>query len=696
MALMAVAAANENFYVDPVNGRDSWSGRIPAPNITKTDGPKQTLNGARDGIRVLRFQHWGGDGGYFERAPIAEVFLAPGRYKMTQPLGLTNWESRTIWRSTIPGAAILDGGIELRSRVTPPETPAKMRNAKSTGVFLIAFSLNGVPAEILRHPGSSGFGMNTSFRPSIPIVNGDPLRMAQFPNSNWLSIVSVPNSSGTAFQSGQASLISSFRKPGAMVQGYLAYNWTWSTVPVQQFGSDGMIHLTTPTFLGQRANQRYRFVNVFEELDSAGEYYMDPVRKVLYMAVDRRGYTATRQVSLPINDTRLIDVYQSKEVIFDGLSLSACRNQGVNMAEARDVVMRRCKFDNILGAAVSIGNSTECGVISSDFKNMGTFAILLDGGNRQTLTPGNNFARNNHVSHISQFIKTGYPGIQLMGVGQTASNNRIENGPQGGLYVSGNNHLVEKNEFIDLCLEAGDSGVLYSGGDVTYRGNIFRNNFFANIQPTAPNPYTAGIFDDVSAIYLDDCASGYQIDGNVFHNVRIGVHLHGGSDNKIRSNVGLGCSQIVRFSDGVPVENWAGKFQPQLQAMNVSQAPYSTSYPELAFMTDVNAVRGKRNILDKNVQTDGSPILVSYFMPILDALGAVAPANVGRVSTSNSFVNQTASFMNPGMFDLRLRPGSVLANSGFSQFDLANAGLQFDQFRTVAPHFVRSNQFPMP
>jgi len=692
LSMMAVAAATEKFYVDPVNGQDHWSGRIASPNATKTDGPKRTLVGARDGIRTLRFQNWGGDGNYFQVAPIAEVLLAPGRYKMTQPLELTNWESRTIWRSMQPGAAILDGGMEFRTRVNPPEIPAKMRAARLQGAYLLCFSLNGLPTELFRHPGASGFAISTEFAPSIPIVNGEPLRMAQYPNTGWLTIDSVPNNNGTSFQSGMPSLVSTFRKGGSMVQGYLAFNWTYSTIPVQSYGSDGSVQLTTASFLGQQAGQRFRFVNVFEELDTPGEYFMDPQRRLLYVVTDRRGATSTRQVSMPVNKTKLIDVYQSKNVVFDGLGFSAARNLGIGMAEAQDVVVRRCKFDNILGAAVNIGNSTNCGVEASDFTNMGTFAIYLDGGDRATLTRGNNYARNNHISDISQFVKTGYPGIYVLGVGQTVSNNRIENGPQGGMTVNGNDHLVEKNEFVDLCLEAGDSGVLYSGGNVTYRGNIFRNNLFVNIQATAPNPYIPGAFDDVSAIYLDDAASGYEITGNVFHNVRIGVHIHGGSDNKIRDNIGALCSEFTRFSDGLELSLWNSRYLPQIQAMNATQAPFATAYPELALMTDQSAVRGKRNILDRNVQIDGSPILVSYFMPVLNALGAVAPENEGRVKSTNTYVNHTASFMDVNSLDLRLKSGSILANGGFQSVDTSQIGLQLDQFRTQAPKYVNSVQ----
>ena len=41
------------FYV-ATNGNDAWSGRLPAPNDAKTDGPFATITKARDAIRQLK------------------------------------------------------------------------------------------------------------------------------------------------------------------------------------------------------------------------------------------------------------------------------------------------------------------------------------------------------------------------------------------------------------------------------------------------------------------------------------------------------------------------------------------------------------------------------------------------------------------------------------------------------------------
>ena len=45
--------ATQEWYV-ALEGKDSWSGRLSAPNSERTDGPFATLERARDALQVLR------------------------------------------------------------------------------------------------------------------------------------------------------------------------------------------------------------------------------------------------------------------------------------------------------------------------------------------------------------------------------------------------------------------------------------------------------------------------------------------------------------------------------------------------------------------------------------------------------------------------------------------------------------------
>src|SRR5512133_2341492 len=50
------AAGADIFYVAP-NGNNSWSGRIASPNVSHSDGPLASLDGARDAVRKHRLNN---------------------------------------------------------------------------------------------------------------------------------------------------------------------------------------------------------------------------------------------------------------------------------------------------------------------------------------------------------------------------------------------------------------------------------------------------------------------------------------------------------------------------------------------------------------------------------------------------------------------------------------------------------------
>ena len=51
LTLLYALPGHAQFYV-ATNGSDAWSGRLPAPNAKKTDGPFATLLRARDAARA--------------------------------------------------------------------------------------------------------------------------------------------------------------------------------------------------------------------------------------------------------------------------------------------------------------------------------------------------------------------------------------------------------------------------------------------------------------------------------------------------------------------------------------------------------------------------------------------------------------------------------------------------------------------
>ena len=110
--LVASVASAEVLYVSPT-GRDTWSGRLQAPNAARSDGPLASLTGARDAIRALKVSATIKAGGALKQA--IRVVVAEGTYKIREPFVLEPQDSGTaecpVTYTGIAGKrAIISGG----------------------------------------------------------------------------------------------------------------------------------------------------------------------------------------------------------------------------------------------------------------------------------------------------------------------------------------------------------------------------------------------------------------------------------------------------------------------------------------------------------------------------------------------------------------------------------------------------------
>src|SRR4029077_4895078 len=135
-------------------------------------------------------------------------------------------------------------------------------------------------------------------------------------------------------------------------------------------------------------------------------------------------------------------------------------------------------------------------IIGCDIYATGEGGIYLGGGDRRTLSRGDNAAINNHIHDFNRWVYTYRPAISIDGVGNHVSHNLIDDAPHAGIFIHGNDHVVDLNELHHLCLQTSDAGAIYMGRDLSERGNVIRYNFIHDL----------GKNIDDNAIYLDDLA----------------------------------------------------------------------------------------------------------------------------------------------------------------------------------------------
>ncbi len=89
-------------------------------------------------------------------------------------------------------------------------------------------------------------------------------------------------------------------------------------------------------------------------------------------------------------------------VTIQSFTLEACRGTAVTIDQGTTDRVAGCVISNTGAWAVRIGRSRQSGVLGCDITNTGLGVVLLEGGDRKTLTPAGLYAENNHIYHYSR------------------------------------------------------------------------------------------------------------------------------------------------------------------------------------------------------------------------------------------------------------------------------------------------------
>ena len=722
-SLSHAASQDHRFFVSP-DGNDRWSGTLPAPNGTKTDGPFATPAGARDALRHLRQTG--------QLAGGVTVDIRGGTYAFDHSLTLTAEDSGTtaspvVWRAYGNERVFFSGGRSIGgfARVTDPAALARLK-PEARGHVL---------ATDLRVQGIADFGeiLPKGNPPMELFVNGTRMTMARYPNEGWLRIADVPQTGDTLYNKGlerekRYNGVPAGRHYGRItydghepsgwapatdiyLHGYWTFDWSDSYQRVQSIDTARHEFTLQPPhhWYGYTKNQRYYVLNVLEELDSPGEWYLDRTRGLLYFwppaGITEAVVSMLREPLVTLNDC--------SNVRLEGISFAYTRGRGVDIAGGHDNVVTRCSFTNMGGDAVWVDGGFRHGVVSCDMHDIGLGGIFLRGGDRKTLTPGGHYAEDNDIHDYSTWLRTGQYAVIFEGVGQRMSHNLIYNSPFEGVTFRGNDMLIEYNEFHDLMKETGDAGAIHLGRDWTWQGNVIRYNYFHDLK----GPGLHGVM----GVYLDDWASGFTVTGNLFYRAGRATMIGGGRFNTVTENIYVECSPSLHvdarglgwasyYFDGTTNELFA-----EMDSMHYDRPPYSTRYPGLLKMEDSTPAVPKYNTIERNISYGGrwmdvydylafdlsvvtikdnvigDPVLLRrrkdgekgwdpYYLDIDMKEGFVALPNgdegAAKRFPGNAIVSGNPGVRDPANGDFSLIPGSAAARVGFTPVPASTMGLR--------------------
>src|SRR6266568_2044525 len=365
------------------------------------------------------------------------------------------------------------------------------------------------------------------------------------------------------------------------VHGYWAYDWANSYEKVASLDVEQRLVKTAPPhgIYGFRKGQRFYFLNVLEELDEPGEWFLDRKSGVLYFwPPDQAGSAGgeAHKVVLSLLEDSLVRLTDVSHVTFRELAFEATRGNGIEIRGGQGNRIAGCLIRDIGNSGVVIEGGRAHGVMSCDIFDTGDGGVELTGGDRRRLRAGGHFVENCHFQRQGRWSKCYVPAVAMTGVGLRASHNLIHVHPHCAILFWGNDHLIEFNEIHHIALETGDVGAIYTGRDYTFRGNKVRHNFIH---------HTGGVGMGSMGVYMDDCVSGTEVFGNVFFKVHWAMFIGGGRDHRVENNLFVDCDPAVRADgrglDSSPVWRDMVDSYMRQQLAAVPSALYRGRYPAL-------------------------------------------------------------------------------------------------------------------
>ena len=514
---LAPVAVGREFFVAP-GGSDANAGTQAAPFAT--------LEKAQAAVRAVKAAGLPVNG--------VAVTLRGGTYWRTGQLRLTSADSGAadrpvIWRA-YPGETVrLSGGKRITGWTEVTSGDASYRRIHSAGTLYKA-SLG------LASYGAPGSAMAELF------YDRQPMQLGRWPDAGLAAITG----SGVSLTSTAALPAHGWSDAAAQAEANRPYAYVntngYRDALVRIDGVSGnriTLHRATSPLDAQAV---WYAMNLLEEVDQPGEYWIDRVAGVVYFRPpddadpDESGGEAV--VSQFTGFLLWVDATAS-HLQLRGITFEAAQGDMVYVdAGSRNVTFDGCTFRNSAGVGMILAGADHV-VDRSLFTGLGSLGLVVKpAATRATLSY-------NEIHRIARYLHNGIAGMAISGSGHAVRNNVIHHLPWAAIAYRATGSVIELNEFYATQQQGGDAGTLSLGG--TAAATEIRHNYFHDVpRPAAPWYYSlAGVYIDAGAGGPD--ATGFDVHGNLFHRYGDGAPqnaygmtaaiINKGSGNTFRGNV---------------------------------------------------------------------------------------------------------------------------------------------------------------
>lgn len=729
LLLLGTMTFAQDVHVSPL-GKDSNPGTARKPVAT--------LEKARTLLRNIKSTP-----GYTSKAHT--VILHEGTYNRTSSLLLTEADGGTADHPTVwmaaPGEKVsITGGKKLNNnRFQPVSDPALIQRLQPEARPHIV-SIN------LRKEGITHFGEHNQYGHALPVVpsgielffNTEPMTLARYPNEGTIKIGkvldagSVPRTGdksnrGAVFQYTDERHKKWAGQNNIWFQGTLNYGFADDYNPVAHIDTiTKTVKLSKPHLYGVASGkdfQSYVAINILEELDQPGEWYLDHTSGLLFFwppsslkeadikvslledpIVSLEGASYLQLKNLTIEAGRGIGLYMERctYTLIAGCTVRNTGTAGIFMGQGARAFDPNSSVDDYAGEPVSrqighyqnhIYNNTTWnrkaghhnGILSCDVYNTGSGGITLSGGDKKTLTKGESYVENCRIYNYTRRNKFTWAGIRVDGCGNRIAHNEIFQSDWHGIFVHGNEHLFEYNHIHDVTLNSNDTSPWYIGRNPSDRGNIVRYNFFDHCGNS--NRMNMGI-------YCDDSSADVLIFGNVFNDMRTdhgvlfsntGWHLVMKNNIVINPIAHTAVTSAHYYTWAAPqAKDMFGKnglIRNRLEKdVNFRNPPYSTRYPDLLpYLDEITPDKEWKGMRAYGNRLEGNLIVGGPDNPIKLLGGKYA-----QMDGINNWVTKE----DPGFVDMKNKNFQLKANAkaytmipGFQPIPFEKMGTYKDAYR---------------
>ena len=558
--------------------------------------------------------------------PGDRILLRPGVYRFSESLVIADKRDLVIEALRTGSRVQINGGVRIPRR--------RLRRATGLHRGVRCFDISQLPVTgVLQKGHMHPIGPSWSEL----YADGAPLRLSSWPDERWMPLDSVvcegisvrfgrggaahPDQPGGVKPSADLSLSDGTDKDGewplqtgfgtiyfrsdrplswsrpemGWLSGCFRYGWADELVGIKSIGQDHTLEVRDTTYYGFGFRpgedfQKWRVLNIPEEIDQAGEYALDLEGGQVDVLLPK----GCKSLEFSLLGEPLIRMERCSGVILRGLEFFCSRGDGISVKASEQVSIDRCTLHGLGQIAVSFdAASRACGVSGSSLYDLGAGAVILDGGDRVQIERGDNYVEDCVLHDYNRIDKSNRPAIALKGLGNRISRCEIYHSATVAIMLYGNDQLIEGCDIHEICQDVEDMGAIYNGRDPSSRGNVIRWNYFHDLLARR----------NIRAVYHDDGACACEVYGNLFNRISSPpVQIGGGSDIVYHDNIFMNLDCAAIKIDG-RLKTWgADRLIAHRENIALVDGPaFRAHYPDFSAYLEGDPAEPTGNVLERNV-----------------------------------------------------------------------------------------------